>query len=116
MQSKDKKVIVSLGGQSFRADWASFDISQIKKIIDDYGFDGLDLDLESISIPSGDYISIISQEIVSLVTEYRNTKYFMLTCAPEWPYIVPYTYGSGQWASYAFANENYYNFIREVGI
>jgi chitinase len=107
-------VIVSLGGQTFRANWSTFDISQIEKIVNEYGFDGIDLDFEGSSIPNSSEAPGVAEKIMGLVNTQRSSKYFMLTLAPEWPYITPYTYGSGQYASHAFYNQSYFVFIRAL--
>lgn len=120
-KAQNRKVIVSLGGQYFNLkmktedDVAAF-VLQTKEIVDKYGFEGIDLDLETDSLGSIDPV-LMGKAVMEVVDSYRKSGVdFWLTAAPEWCYIVPYMYGSGQWASHSLAGEFYVKLGKAVGI
>lgn len=106
-----RKVLVSLGGALFQ--WGQGDlVDDVQKIINDYGFQGLDIDLEGSAIDPSQ-----AGNILTIVKACRSENPdFMLTAAPEWPYITPFTYGSGQWASHALAGDQFIKFINTIGL
>ena len=119
-KAQGRKVIVSVGGEQFHLDLksesqiASF-VTQIQRIVDEYDFDGLDLDLESGSFSSNPVY--LGQAVSQIISHYREQgKNFWLTAAPEWPYIVPFAWGSGQWASHSLAGDFYINLIKTIGV
>ena len=88
---KGKKFLISVGGAngSFLikndSDAIKFTKSMIA-IIDKYGFNGMDIDLES-SATASDPI-YFAKGIKNIVDYYRNQNYdFWLTFAMEWPYL-----------------------------
>ncbi|MCX5773195.1 MAG: glycosyl hydrolase family 18 protein [Fusobacteria bacterium] len=114
-----KKVIVSLGGEHFtnvmksQADEAKF-VTQIEQIINEYGFEGIDIDLEGGSATGAQYLG---EAVKTIATHYRSKgQNFWITMAPEWCYIVPYTYGSGQWASHTLQSSFYIDLINAIGL
>ena len=120
VKAQKRKVIISLGGQYFHlqmktiADKDNF-VTQVEKIIDKYGFEGIDLDLEG-SATSAD-TNLLAQGVMEVVSHYRNQeKEFLLTMAPEWLYISPARYGCGQWGSGSYANTFYIDLIRAIGV
>ncbi|OGV18755.1 MAG: hypothetical protein A2X47_01010 [Lentisphaerae bacterium GWF2_38_69] len=119
-KAEGRKVIVSLGGEKFHLSLKTeaqkeLFISQAEKIINEYGFDGLDLDMEAGSFSSDP--ALLGQAVNKIVSEYRNSgKTFYLTAAPEWCYIVPFAWGSGQWASHSLAGDFYMNIINTIGL
>ncbi|AIT10090.1 hypothetical protein LO80_08975 [Candidatus Francisella endociliophora] len=121
MKNQGKHVLVSIGGQYFHMNWDTFNSSgkkEIMDIIDKYGFDGLDIDLEGHAIPNNtaDLQSAIAG-FKDIVNHYRNEGIdFWLTAAPEWPYIIPYTYGTGQYASHSYANGGYIELMNGIGM
>ncbi|MBY7735092.1 glycosyl hydrolase family 18 protein, partial [Francisella philomiragia] len=121
MKSQGKHVLVSLGGQYFHMDWDNFNGNgkeQIIDIINEYGFDGLDIDLEGSAIPTNaEQLQNAAQGFKDIVNTYRDKgEDFWLTAAPEWGYVVPYTYGTGQWASHSFQSEGYIGLINDIGM
>ena len=120
-KAQGRKVIVSMGGQYFHLNMktqadADYFVEQTKGIIDEYGFEGLDLDLETDTLASIDP-KIMGNAVMSVVKHYKDNGIdFWLTAAPEWCYIVPFMYGSGQWASHSLPGSFYVNLIKNIGI
>ena len=58
----------------------------------------------------------MAEAVMQVVKNYRDQgKDFWLTAAPEWCYIVPFMYGTGQWASHSLAGTFYVNLINDIG-
>ena len=120
-KAQGRKVIVSLGGQYFdmkmsTSEDVNFFVSQMKTIIDEYGFEGIDLDLEHNSLSTIDP-ELLANAVTQVVNNYRvNGENFWLTAAPEWGFIIPYSYGSGQWASHSLEGDFFVKIINDIGI
>ncbi|MDD7886346.1 glycosyl hydrolase family 18 protein [Flavivirga sp. 57AJ16] len=97
LQSKGKKVLISMGGETgvvgvnTAADAQAFSSSMIN-IINEYGFDGMDIDFEgqSISLVAGDtdFKNPTSPKVVNLISAFRTiisqfNSDFILSMAPE---------------------------------
>lgn len=120
VKAQNRKVIISLGGQFFHlqmttdADRANF-VAQVKNIVDKYGFQGIDLDLEGSA--TGASTKLLGDAVKEVVDHYRSQgKEFLLTMAPEWLYIAPARYGCGQWGSGSYVNTFYIDLIKEIGV
>ncbi|MGL5085626.1 MAG: chitinase, partial [Clostridium sp.] len=102
LQSKGKKVLLSLGGETgiVKVDSKAAEdryINSLTNIINKYGFDGIDIDLEGgsgISIGAGDadFKNPTSPMLVNLIDGTRKIcdtfgPEFMLTMAPETMYV-----------------------------
>ncbi|WP_139490989.1 carbohydrate-binding protein [Brevibacillus dissolubilis] len=115
LKSQGKKVLISIGGANgvvelhTEAAKQSF-ISSMSSIIETYGFDGLDIDLEggSLSLNPGDtdFKNPTTPKVVNLISAVRtlSDKYgtgFMVTMAPETAYVQGglTSYG-GPWGAY----------------
>jgi chitinase len=92
LRSRGKKVVLSLGGQNGSvtldnaAQTANF-VSSLVAIIRKFGFDGIDLDIESGSgITQG---AAIQTNLVTAVKQIKQQigSSFYLSMAPEWPYV-----------------------------
>ncbi|MCD4484148.1 glycosyl hydrolase family 18 protein [Chromobacterium vaccinii] len=103
-QAKGKKVVLSLGGQNGsvtlnNAVQAQNFVNSLAAIIGQYGFDGIDLDLES-------GVSVGAPIISSLVSAVKQLKAkigpsFYLSMAPEHPYVQGgYVAYGGNWGAY----------------
>ncbi|KQU78626.1 chitinase [Rhizobacter sp. Root16D2] len=90
LKAKGKKVVLSLGGQNgsvsvgSQAEATNF-TNSLYAIIQKYGFDGIDLDLEN-GVAQG---APIQQYLVSSVKALKAKvgSKFYLSMAPEWPYV-----------------------------
>ena len=115
LKSQGKKVLISIGGANgtIHLDNATAKatfVSSMQSIIDTYGFDGLDLDLEgsSLSLDGGDtdFRSPTTAKIINLIDGTRQliNRYgsgFMLTMAPETAYVQGgYSAYGGPWGAY----------------
>ncbi|HJO95447.1 MAG TPA: glycosyl hydrolase family 18 protein [Victivallales bacterium] len=118
-KAQGRKVLVSLGGAEFdlvmqsTADAAKFK-TQVSALIDEYGFEGLDIDIEASLINRGQInTDIFGDAIKEIVDNYRNKGMdFWLTAAPEWPYIIPYTYGP----DHQIPNSFYIDLINKINL
>ncbi|HRG58327.1 MAG TPA: glycosyl hydrolase family 18 protein [Bacteroidia bacterium] len=103
LQAQGKKVLISIGGASAPISLDNIMerdtfISTLTNIIDLYGFDGLDIDLEgsSLSISGGTIASPVDQPITNLIYAVRqimanfyiaNDHQLILTMAPETAFV-----------------------------
>jgi chitinase len=103
MHLREKKVIISIGGANDPVSLPDTNkrntfISSMMSIINTYGFDGMDIDLEgsSISISGGTIANPIDAKIINLIYAIRKImdlyrvqfgKKMMLTMAPETAYV-----------------------------
>ena len=95
LKKSGKKVILSIGGQN--SDWSGVlnnaaDTSSpfyktLKKIVDNYGFNGVDIDIENSATVSSDH----QQNLITLIQTIRSLygKSFYLTLSPEWVTVAP---------------------------
>jgi len=105
-QSQGKKVVLSLGGQNGSVSVASQTeadnfSNSLFQIITRYGFNGIDLDLES-GVSSGaaiqTYLPIAVKQLKAKLGTGSN---FYLSMAPEWVYVEGgYSASGGPWGAY----------------
>lgn len=115
LQSQGKKVLISIGGANGAVELSTNQakqkfVSTMKGIIDTYGFDGLDIDLEgsSLSLNPGDtdFRNPTTPKIVNLISAVREIvnsygSNFVLTMAPETAYVQGgYAAYGGPWGAY----------------
>lgn len=115
LQSQGRRVHISIGGANATVELntaaakASF-VSSLKNIIDTYGFDGIDIDLEgsSLSLNGGDtdFKNPTTPKVVNLISAIKEIMAtygsgFDLTMAPETAYVQggQIAYG-GPWGAY----------------
>jgi chitinase len=111
LQSKGKKVVLSIGGYTgyfslITASAATTFANDIKGFIDEYGFDGIDIDLEQTSVEfingsDPDFKNPVSPKIVNMISGIRQIcdsygSNFILSWAPETFYLqLGYQYYGG---------------------
>lgn len=117
LQNQGKKVLISIGGATApisldNTNKKNVFISTMNTIINSYGFDGIDIDLEgssfsvsggSISMPTDVAIQNMRDAIRQIMSDYFSTngKHMMLTMAPETAFVQggQSAYG-GIWGAY----------------
>ncbi len=115
LQSQGKKVLISIGGANGTVELSSAQSKQtfvttMKNLINTYGFNGIDIDLEgsSLSLNGGDtnFRSPTTPKIVNLIAAIQEIlgsygSDFLLTMAPETAYVQggSISYG-GPWGAY----------------
>jgi chitinase len=105
LKSQGKKVLISIGGATTSVDITSTAnknafINSMNSIINTYGFDGIDIDIENgnsililnggtIAAPNNIAIQNLIAAIKSIMLNYRvtNSKKLMLTMTPETAYV-----------------------------
>ncbi|QRK13261.1 fibronectin type III domain-containing protein [Archangium violaceum] len=115
LKSQGKKVLISIGGANGTIELTTSSAKQnfittMKSLIDTYGFDGMDIDLEgsSLALDGGDtdFRNPKTPKIVNLIDAVRQiaASYgsgFLLTMAPETAYVQGgYTAYGGPWGAY----------------
>jgi len=122
-KAQGRKVLVSLGGAEFdlkiqNASDANKYRDQVSAIITEYGFEGLDIDIESSLINKQQIdVNLLANSTLEIINNFKAQNIdFWLTAAPEWPYVIPYTYGSAPYSSHPLASDFYKNLINKIGI
>ncbi|OXS58823.1 chitinase [Cohnella sp. CIP 111063] len=115
LQSQGKKVLISIGGANGTIELSTAQAKQtfvttMKNLVDAYGFDGIDIDLEgsSLSLNGGDtnFRSPTTPKIVNLIAAIQEilgsyNSDFLLTMAPETAYVQGgYIAYGGPWGAY----------------
>ena len=114
----NRHVIVSLGGQNYTGtacDQTTM-VPQLENIIEDYNFQGLDLDLESGALVNTSGFAKCMANVMSTVKQDETKKQgqeFLLTVAPEWTYLLPPTYPGP--SHNGISNRAWINIINTLG-
>lgn len=112
LNAEGRAVILSMGGAEAHIDFEEGDTQafadEIIRLVETYGFDGLDIDLEHKAITAGANQKVIP-EALKIVKEYykEQGKNFLITMAPEFPHLRT----NGKYVSYVKDLEGYYDFI-----
>lgn len=112
LNSQNRVVLLSLGGADAHIELSEGReqalANEIIRLVETYGFDGLDIDLEQRAL---DFASnkIVLPAALKLVKDHYNAegKHFIISMAPEFPYLTT----SGKYVGYLKALEGYYDFI-----
>ncbi|WP_158178435.1 fibronectin type III domain-containing protein [Pseudomonas viridiflava] len=112
LNAQGRAVLISLGGADAHIElYAGQEAAlaaEICRLVEVYGFDGLDIDLEQTAITFADNATVLPAAL-KLVREHYKTegKHFIISMAPEFPYLRD----SGPYLAYISALEDYYDFI-----
>ncbi|MDM5155931.1 glycosyl hydrolase family 18 protein [Bacillus sp. DX1.1] len=107
-----RSVLIALGGADAHIELKTGDeqalADEIIRLVETYGFDGVDIDLEQSAITAGDNQTVIPKALKMVKDHYRSKGLnFMITMAPEFPYLKK----DGNYAPYIQGLEGYYDFI-----
>ncbi|WP_047249282.1 fibronectin type III domain-containing protein [Chromobacterium subtsugae] len=107
-------VLVSLGGADahieLHAGQEQALATEIIRLVETYGFDGLDIDLEQAAINAADNATVIPAALKQVKDHYAaQNLHFIISMAPEFPYLR--TNAEGKYLPYLNALEGYYDFI-----
>ncbi len=113
LKSQGRIVVISLGGASeqftlFKEDEEKFK-NEIIRVVDTYGFSGVDIDLEGESVTAGQNQIVIPEALRQIKDEFKEKgKEFYITMAPEFHFLrgedAPYK-------PYVLGLEGYYDII-----
>lgn len=107
-----KPVLISLGGadahvQLKNGDETAF-ANELIRLVETYGFDGIDIDLEQAAITAGDNKTVIPKALKIVKAHYKaQNQNFIISMAPEFPYLKP----GNAYESYLTSLKDEYDFI-----
>lgn len=112
LNSQGRAVLISLGGADAHIDLRAGQeqplANEIIRLVETYGFDGLDIDLEQSAIDFAANKTVLPAALKLVKDHYAGQgKHFIISMAPEFPYLTT----SGKYAGYLQALEGYYDFI-----
>jgi chitinase len=112
LNAQDRAVLISLGGadshiELHRGQEQDF-ADEIIRLVEVYGFDGLDIDLEQTAVAAGDNQTVIPAALKIVREHYKKeNKHFIISMAPEFPYLRT----QGAYVPYITALQDEYDFI-----
>lgn len=112
LNSQGRAVLISLGGADahieLRAGQEQPLANEIIRLVETYGFDGLDIELEQSAIDFAANKTVLPAALKLVKDHYAGQgKHFIISMAPEFPYLTT----SGKYVGYLQALEGYYDFI-----
>ncbi|MBX8469350.1 chitinase [Pseudomonas sp. RIT778] len=112
LNSQGRAVLISLGGADAHIDLRAGQeqplANEIIRLVETYGFDGLDIDLEQSAIDFAANKTVLPAALKLVKDHYAGQgKHFIISMAPEFPYLTT----SGKYVGYLQALEGYYDFI-----
>ena len=112
LNSQGRAVLISLGGADAHIELRSGQeqplANEIIRLVETYGFDGLDIDLEQSAIDFAANKTVLPAALKLVKDHYAGQgKHFIISMAPEFPYLT----ASGKYVGYLQALEGYYDFI-----
>ena len=112
LNSEGRAVLISLGGADAHIELQSGQeqplANEIIRLVETYGFDGLDIDLEQSAIDFAANKTVLPAALKRVKDHYAGQgKHFIISMAPEFPYLTT----NGKYVGYLQALEGYYDFI-----
>ncbi len=112
LNSQGRAVLISLGGADAHIELRSGQeqplANEIIRLVETYGFDGLDIDLEQSAIDFAANKTVLPAALKLVKDHYAGQgKHFIISMAPEFPYLT----STGKYVGYLQALEGYYDFI-----
>jgi chitinase len=112
LNSQGRAVLISLGGADAHIELHIGDeqplANEIIRLVEVYGFDGLDIDLEQSAIDFADNKTVLPAALKLVKDHYKGEgKHFIISMAPEFPYLRV----DGKYVGYIQSLEGYYDFI-----
>jgi len=112
LNSQGRAVLLSLGGADAHIELRSGQeqplANEIIRLVETYGFDGLDIDLEQSAIDFAANKTVLPASLKLVKDHYAGQgKHFIISMAPEFPYLTT----NGKYVGYLQALEGYYDFI-----
>ncbi|QLE79324.1 chitinase [Francisella sp. Scap27] len=119
MGSKGKHVVISVGGKFSHINWKTIDLDSIEKVIQEYGFDGINFDLGYSDIPKTDeLVNIATKKIKKVVANIsknrKDTDKFWLTFSPNWQYVIASI--NKDLKENTFENHKYVELLNQIGM
>lgn len=113
LNAQGRAVLISLGGADAHIEFHRGDESKLSneiiRLVDTYGFDGLDIDLEQDAIGKADNQTVIPAALKMVRNHYQSQgKHFIISMAPEFPNLLNTT---PKYAPYINNLEGVYDFI-----
>ncbi|WP_197486512.1 glycosyl hydrolase family 18 protein [Burkholderia sp. MSMB1589WGS] len=112
LNSQGRAVLISFGGADAHIELHDGDetplAEEIVRLVETYGFDGLDIDLEQAAIDAADNQTVLPAALRIVREHYdREGKHFIISMAPEFPYLR----SDGKYIPYLEALEDLYDFV-----
>ncbi|MEG4589625.1 glycosyl hydrolase family 18 protein [Microcoleus sp. MOSTC5] len=112
LNQQGRAVLISLGGADAHIELTAGQeealASEIIRLVETYGFDGLNIDLEQSAIDVADNISVIPAALRLVKDHYAEQgQHFIISMTPEFSYLRD----GGQCSPYINALEDFYDFI-----
>ena len=113
LNAQGRAVLISLGGADAHIEFHRGDetklSNEIIRLVDTYGFDGLDIDLEQDAIGKADNQTVIPAALKMVRDHYQSQgKHFIISMAPEFPNLLS---TSPKYAPYINNLDGVYDFI-----
>ncbi len=112
LNAQGRAVLISLGGAEAQIELHAGQEDalayEIIRLVETYGFDGLDIDLEQSAITSAGNTTVIPAALRLVKDHYaKESQHFIISMAPEFPYLRE----NGGYVPYLQALDGYYDFI-----